>query len=286
MGVFSFALPRHYEGWIDGLSVGRLPVTYLRIAAGAHVIEVAKLRPTGASKTPRARFSVVLPAGQHLVIGDRRGRFGFRFQRDEDHRVFLRIYQRGKPPTEQIRAPGPYCPPNHPCLFLASGERLYLRDDATPLLQSPTIAQKAVRPFAAQKGDGFLTLHSFPPGILLLDGRVYAPTPVARLPLRPGRYQASIRNGYIGMFWQKEIVILPTKETREIGVLAPPHGGALRLFATPPARLFVGDHYRGWTPYLGGFSSGIHSISLYRPHHPPLRKTLIIQPHSDQTLAY
>lgn len=286
MGVFSFALPQRYEGWIDGLSVGRLPVTYLRIAAGSHVIEVAPVRKAGEAQTARARFPITLTAGQHLVIGDRRNQFGFRFQRDEEHRVFLRIYQKGKPPIQQTRAPGPYCPPQSPCLFLAPGEHLYLRDNAPPLLHPPTVAERSVRPFGAQRGDGFLTLHSFPPGVLLLNGRVYAPTPVARLPLRPGRYQAMILNGYVGMRWQKEIVILPFKETREIAILAPAQGGALRILATPPARLFVGDLYRGWTPYFGGFSSGMHTISLYRPHLPAIYKTLIVQPHSDKTLAY
>lgn len=286
MSVFSFALPSRYEGWIDGLYVGRFPVTYLRIAAGPHTIEVVeRTKPNEKPKAPQ-RFPVVIPAGQHLVMGDRRGKFGFRFQRDEEHRVFLRSYRKGQRPEQRVLSPGPFCPPKGKCLFVAPGETLYLRGDKLSLVQPPVIAEKAVRPFGRGKEDGFLTLYSFPPGILLLNGRVYAMTPMAKLPLYPGRYQAMVINGYVKQRWTQEITIQKGVHTRKIAFLAPMGGGALRLLSSKPARIFVDGLYRGWTPYFVGLPARKHSISWYWTQGQPIHRSLLIQPRTVKTIAY
>ncbi|MCB9640074.1 MAG: hypothetical protein H6728_04655 [Myxococcales bacterium] len=286
ISVFSFALPSRYVGWIDGLYVGRFPVTYLRIAAGPHTIEVAERAKPNEKPKLLKRIPVIIPAGQHLVMGERRGKFGFRFQRDEEHRVFLRSYRKGQRPEQRVLSPGPFCPPKGKCLFVAPGETLYLTEGKLSLVQPPVAAEKAVRPFNRGKTDGFLTLYSFPPGILLLNGRVYAMTPVAKLPVSPGRYNALVINGYVKQRWTQEITIRSGAHTRKVAFLAPMGGGALRLLSSKPARVFVHGLYRGWTPYFVGLPSGKHEISLYWTQTPPIHRSVLIQPGSVKTFAY
>jgi hypothetical protein len=275
MGVFSFALPSFFKAWMDGLPVAKLPVAYLQLDAGAHIVEILDTRQKTFAK--RKAFAITLDAGKHLVMGVRRDRFGFRFQRDEEHRVYLRSYRPHQPPSQHLLSFGKHCIDPKTCLFLTPGEQLYQQADGRVFLMPSRLAQKNTRGRVARPEDGFLTLYSFPPGVLFLQDRVIAPTPLAKLPLAVGRYRAKILNGFMGLQWEKEIQILRGKTTREVAFLYPKQGGVLYIESQRPARVFVNNAFYGWTPLIQALPSGFHAVKILQTKQAPQERAIQIE---------
>ena len=272
-GRLSVDLPPSYSVTVDGRKTGRGRLAYLRMGTGNVKVLVKHLK--SGKLTP---MTLPIYPRKHTVIATKRGLLGLRFVRGEEHEVSVRLYQRGRTVRQMSQPAGKYCWRRNQCWNLFPGDRLYLRPGGRSLIVPTRKAQLAVRPYRARKGDGFLTLHSFPPGVLLLGGKVYSTTPVARLPLKPGTYKAMVLNGFLQAEWSGTLTIKAGKILRRpVYLQKKGGGGALLLKTTPPVEFWIDGRYRGWTPnYTLPLKAGKHLLTFLLPSGKRYQRTLLL----------
>ncbi len=159
------------------------------------------------------------------------------------------------------------------------GDHLYIQPDGRSIIVSPQGAIRSAQSYRPKPGHGFLTFYSYPPGALYLNKRMFAMTPVARLPLKPGKYKAWVRNGYLNMEWRGWIVIKEGEEVRKIAMTTPPKGANLVIVSKKPARIYVNGKFRGWTPaHVLPVSPGTYKVELQRIHGKRRKQTVEVMP--------
>ena len=272
-GRLSVDLPPSYSVTVDGRKLGRGRLAYLRMGTGNIKVRVTNLK--NGKVTP---MTLPVYPRKHTVIATKRGLLGVRFVRGEEHEASIRIYQKGRPVRQMSQAAGKYCWRRNQCWNLFPGDRLYLRPGGRSVIVPTRKAQLAVRPYRANKGDGFLTLHSYPPGVLQLAGKVYSTTPVARLPLKPGTYKAMVLNGFLQAEWSGTLTIKGGKTLRRpVYLQKKGGGGALLLKTTPAVEFWIDGRYRGWTTnYTLPLKAGKHLVTFLLPSGKRYQRTLIL----------
>lgn len=258
--MFSAALTPNHTLWLDGFALGKAPCSYLRLGVGLH--KLVTKHPKYGTQTLRIQIN----ASKHTVVVRRRARIGMRIFGRYFEDSFVRTYRTGAAPKESIRPPGRYCVNRKECFFLTPGERLYIPPKGRPFLQASRAARWAARAFRKKPGHASLTVVSFPPGVLLLNGRVYTPTPVAKLSVPPGSYKLLVRNNYMRISWQGTIQLQANKHLRKVVFLHPKDGGNLLVTAASPARLFLNGRFLGWAPvWTLPLKAGSYHIEAHFP---------------------
>jgi hypothetical protein len=279
-GWLSFAL---YEDqiWLDKKFLGQGVIAYMRVGSGRRAVELRH------PKWGVESFVLNVRHGQHLTVVRRAKRVGVGQVRGEQSYVSVRRYQSGQAPSEEIRDPGPYCIKQDDCPFLTPGEQLYISPDGSYQIMPSINSTMAVRPYRANSDDGFLTLYSYPPGALFINDKLYAMSPVARLPLRPGNYQVYIRNGFMDMEWRGKVNIISGNEQRQVVSLYPKGGSNLQIMSVAPAQIYINQLYRGWTPLrVMPLVAGKHHVYLLRPNGQNKTWHVSLKPNSIHTLKW
>ncbi|HAA53943.1 MAG TPA: hypothetical protein DCE42_04275 [Myxococcales bacterium] len=273
-------LPKQYSIWLDGLLIGKAPVAYLRIDVGLHELQLG----SNGKKSKRFRFRV--RPGYHTTIATRGASLGVRILRHEEVDVTIRS-TRGAKAKESIRAAGRYCISSKRCLFMLPGEELYIRHDGRYIKRPSRRSLKNARNYRATALTGNLSITSFPPGVLFLNGRPYAPTPLTRLPLSPGRYKATIKNTYMGIMWRGVVTIRSGKTTKQIAFLHPFGGGSLQIQSRRPVQIFLNGLYRGWSPALTlPLPVGYHKLELRYPNGKRVQQKVRVRLHQRTSLHF
>lgn len=272
-GWLSFTLSGEDQIWLDGREMGMGGLAYLRVLAGRHHLRLK--HPKYGTKS----LYINVWAGRHVAVIRKGERIGFRrFRSERSHAKVRRYYLKGKP-KEEVVEPGLYCVRPFVCLVLMPGEHLYIRPDGRYNVMPPQNAVRSVRSYRSKPGDGFLTLYSYPPGALFLNKRMYAVTPVARLPLKPGRYSAWLRNGYLNMEWRGWIVIKAGKEVRKVVMTTPRKGANLVVLSKRPASIKINGKFHGWTPaHVLPLPPGKYQVELKRPNGQRWKTTVELMP--------
>lgn len=263
-GWLSFTLSKLDDIWLDGQHVGRGVIAYLRVLPGLHRVKLIH-KKLGVLEIP-----VNVVANHHVVVMRKEHRVGTRQSRWERSNVSVRMYTAKGKPMEQVRTPGPYCIRKGVCPVLMPGDTLYVQADGRYTIEPSQMARKSAQPYRKKPGDGFLTLYSYPPGALFLNKKLVAMSPVARLPVRPGKYRIMVRNGYLNMMWSGWLVIRAGQEVRKVVLTtpkfrigAPGKSANIVVRSKKPARIFLNGLYRGWTPLrVLPTAPGKHVVSL------------------------
>jgi len=268
VGVLSIAMPIGNDIWINGLYAGQAPIIYLRVAAGTVSLKINN-KYYGNTET-----QVKVYPFRHTAVMRRGRRIGFRFLKDEESDAFVYIYpSNGRKLQHFSKPPGPFCIVPTLCPFLAPGEKLYIRDRQRFMIVASLQGKKAALSYPPFPGCGYLTLYSFPPGVLFLNGKIISRVPIARLPLKPGTYRMKAYNGYVGVQKEKKITITKGKDLRLVEVLMPKGGGAIQIWNKNLAQIFIDGKFRGWTPLLvSPLPAGKHTFELRRPGGKRLKK--------------
>lgn len=274
-GWLSFTLGPQERIWLDGHLVGQGIVPYLRLQQGQHSVKI--LHPTLGTQT----LNIQVRANRHTILWRSKKRLGLRLSPWEQSNVSIRQYRTTGKVSEQIRTPGVFCIRPRVCPLLTPGDRLYMQSDGKHLIVSPTQAVKHAQSYRAKPGDGFLTLYSYPPGALYLNQRMVAMAPVAQLPLRPGKYNIAVKNGFLQMEWDGRVEIKTGQEVRKVIYTTLIRGSNLVVFSKTPARIYLNGLYKGWTPaHVLPLPTGKehHTLRLDRPDGSSKTYTLEIHP--------
>ncbi len=267
-GWLSFTLSNKDDIWLDGQHLGRGVITYLRLLPGVHRVKLVH-RGYGSLEIP-----VQVVANRHVVVMRKGKRVGTRRSRWERSDASVRIYDEKGKPQEKVVMPGRFCIRKKVCPVLMPGDELYVQADGRYVIVSSKMATRSTRSYRKRPGDGFLTLYSYPPGALFLNKKLVAMAPVAKLPVRPGKYRMRVKNGYLNMEWNGWLVIKEGKEVRKVvlttpyrKVGAPGVSANIVVRSKQPARIFVDGLYRGWTPaHVLPSTPGKHVVTLRYPN--------------------
>ncbi|TNE48408.1 MAG: hypothetical protein EP343_16225 [Deltaproteobacteria bacterium] len=267
-GWLSFTLSKKDDIWLDGQHLGRGVIAYLRLLPGAHRVKVIH-KTYGVLEIP-----VQVVANRHVVVMRKGRRVGTRRSRWERSNAFVRTYDVKGKPQEKVVIPGRFCIRKKVCPVLMPGDELYVQADGRYVIVSSKMATRSTQSYRKRPGDGFLTLYSYPPGALFLNKKLVAMAPVAKLPVRPGKYKMRVKNGYLNMEWSGWLVVKEGKEVRKVVLTTPSHKvGAPGVSANivvrskQPARIFVDGLYRGWTPArVLPSTPGKHVVTLQYPN--------------------
>lgn len=282
-GWLSIALTQKERIWIDGHWAGTAPLTYMRVGAGKHTIRI-RHKEKGVRQ-----FNLLVPGNRHSSIGRQKNqKLGFYYVRGSESEVSIRIYPKTGGAQRIQRSPGPFCTQKGSkkrCVFLTPGEQYYVQADQSTLIVPSKRARLATRPFPSRSNMGKLTLYSYPPGALFVRLRLYALTPVSRLPLEPGSYAIRIHNGFLHLGYRGTVTIQAGRTTRKVVYLQPKKGGSLAITSTQPAQIFIQGLYRGWTPArVLPLKTGTYTIRLRYVGGHTKRFTVQIQKGKHSTL--
>jgi hypothetical protein len=275
-GWLSFALSPQARVWLDGFPLGPAPISYIRLAEGKHHIRIT--HPRYKTKS----FVMTIPNRLHTSLGRQKNKkLGFYRVRGDSSEAKVILYPKtGRTPRHFFRSPGRYCPPGQPassCVFLTPGEQLYVQADGRTEIIHSARARLSTRPFQQKRGNSQLTLYSYPPGALFLNRKLYALTPVARLPLKAGTYNVWIRNGYLNMDYHGTITLKAGHTKRAVVYLVPRNGGSASITSRTPAQITINGLYRGWTPArVLPLKVGTYNVVLRSPKGPSTKHKLII----------
>ncbi len=260
IGWLSLVFGEGERVFLDGVFMGMGVIPYLRVPAGRHRVVAID------GKLGKRELVFEMLADRHTAVSRRGKRYlGYYRVRGERSNVLIRYYGKrwGRAPRQEVRAPGRFCWGEWRCLFLFPGEELYLGERGESLVVPSSLGLKNALSFRFGRGDGFLTLFSFPPGALFIDGELFSMAPVSRLPLRPGRHRVFIRNNFLGMAASGSVFIQSGQEVRRHFYLVPEEGGSLVVLSSRPAQIFVDGYFRGYSPLFSfPLSVGEHWVVL------------------------
>ena len=281
VGLLSIALIEKEQVWLDGHYLGVAPISYLRLGIGFHKVKIIHPR----YGTNELKVKVFFD--RHITLIRRRKRLGMRFLRGERAYAHLRRYSRSKGATEKLILSGEYCLDKSHCFTLIAGESLYIRSNGEILLEPPLKARLSVRSFRPKVGDGYLNLASFPMGILYVNGKVYAPTPLYRLPLPAGKYHITVRNKFMGISWSSFITIKMGKAQRIRVFLAPKNGATLQIYTKGFAKVFIDDLYKGLSPILIlPLTTTNHRINIYYPNGTVMNRSILLKKGENRKIIF
>ena len=247
IGTLSFEALEQELVYVDGHLVGKGMMAYLRFPA-------RRLLVTFAGPKGRLRIPVRVRAGRNISVVREWSSGKLQLARlAGDTRAELRRYGQRRP-QRTVVAPGRVCPGGGVvgCFALGPGELLYLgppgKDGPARAVLPTRAALRRGKVIRGGPNDALLTIHSFPPGVLLVDGKLVTITPVAGLALRPGKRRLTVVSRRLGAKWTAVLPFRP-KERRRVAVTLLHEGrGNIETRTRSPARIFVDGRFKGWSP--------------------------------------